>query len=76
MTQFEFNQFSLLTQDLCAGDYEKEIKIEIFQSNKNGRHKNLGSVLLTCNEAKADPNISLNVVKQKNTKLTFKKLQF
>lgn len=74
--QFEFNQFSLLVQDLCGGDRDKEVKIEIFQSNKNGKHKNLGSVLFTVNEAKADPNLSLNVVKQKGTKLTFSKLQF
>jgi hypothetical protein len=30
VTEFEFNQFSLLVQDICAGDYDKEVKIEIF----------------------------------------------
>lgn len=73
-TQFQFNQFSLLVQDMCAGDRDKEVKIEIFQSNKNGRHKNLGSVLFTCNEMKNDANISLNIVKQKGAKMTFQKL--
>lgn len=72
--QFEFNQFSILVQDLCAGDKDKEVKIEFFQSNKNGRHKNLGSCLFTVNEAKNDVNIQLNVVKQKGAKLTFSKL--
>ena len=74
--QFEFNQFSLLVQDLCGGDRDKEIKVEFFQSSKNGRHKNLGSVLFTVNEVKGDANVELSLVKQKGAKLTFSKLIF
>lgn len=74
--QFEFNQFSLLVQDLCGGDRDKEVKVEFFQSSKNGRHKNLGSVLFTVNEVKGDPNVELSIVKQKGAKLTFSKLVF
>ena len=74
--QFEFNQFSLLVQDMCGGDRDKEVKVEFFQSSKNGKHKNLGSVLFTCNEAKNDAGISINVVKQKGAKFSFNKLQF
>lgn len=50
-------------QDLCGGDGDKEIKVEFFQSSKNGKHKNLGSVLFTVNEAKNDARLELNVVK-------------
>lgn len=74
--QFEFNQFSLLVQDLCGGDRDKEIKVEFFQSSKNGRHKNLGSALFTVNEVKDDANTELSLVKQKGAKLTFNKLVF
>jgi hypothetical protein len=66
----------LLVQDLCGGDRDKEVKVEFFQSSKNGRHKNLGSVLFTVNEVKGDANAELNVVKQKGAKLTFSKLLF
>lgn len=74
--QFDFNQFSLLIQDMCGGERDKETKIEFFASQKNGKHKNLGSTLFTINELKADPNSALTVVKQKGAKLTFSKCQF
>ena len=45
-----FNQFSTLVSDLCGNEEDKEIKIEIFRSQKNGRHQNLGSVLFTIEE--------------------------
>jgi len=66
----------LLVQDLCGGDRDKEIKVEFFQSSKNGRHKNLGSALFTVNEVKDDANTELSLVKQKGAKLTFNKLVF
>jgi hypothetical protein len=46
-TKFEFNQFSMLVSDLCAGDKEKEIKIEFFKSQKSGKHENVGQCLYT-----------------------------
>jgi len=29
---FKFNQFSLLVEDMCGGDLDKEVKIEFFKS--------------------------------------------
>lgn len=74
VAQFEFNQFSMLVQDMCGTDKDKEVKVEFFQSSKNGKHKNLGSVLFTVNELKENPDAELQVVKQKGTTVKFKKL--
>lgn len=41
-TVFEFNQFSALVSDLCAGDKDKEVKVEFFKSQKSGKHQNIG----------------------------------
>lgn len=35
---------------MCSGDETKDVKFEFFISQKNGRHKNIGSVILTCEE--------------------------
>ena len=76
VAQFDFNQFSTLVQDLCGADRDKEIKVEFFQSQKNGRHKNLGSVLFTINELKADNTLQLALTKQSGAKFTFTNLVF
>lgn len=53
---FEFNNFSILIADMCGEDLEKEIKVEFFRSQKNGRHVNIGQVLFCVNEIK-DQNV-------------------
>ena len=62
---------------MCGGDLNKDIKIEFFKSQKNGKHQNLGQCLLTIDELKnpEDPNnIQFFVTKQKKTSLTFDKI--
>ena len=49
-TLFEFNQVVLMKSDMCGTDETKDIKIEFFISQKNGRHKNIGSVNLNVQE--------------------------
>ena len=41
-SDFIWNQFSVMVQDICGGDLDKEVKVEVFRSSKNGRHANLG----------------------------------
>ena len=41
---FEFNQVVLMKSDMCGDDEAKDVKVEFFISQKNGRHKNIGSV--------------------------------
>lgn len=74
---FKFNQFSLLVEDMCGGDLEKEVKLEFFKSQKNGKHQNLGSCLISIDELKnpEDPNnIEFYIAKQSKAKLTFDKI--
>ena len=68
---FIFNQFSILVSDVCGGDEDKEVKMEIFRSQKNGRHQNQGSVLFTIAELKNYQQEPLAIVKQKNATLNF-----
>ena len=70
-TKFEFNQFSALISDLCAGDKEKEIKIEFFKSQKSGKHQNIGQVLFTIQELQENQDIELAVTKQNGATLRF-----
>ena len=73
---FKFNQFSLLVEDMCQGDTSKDIKMEFFKSQKNGKHQNLGQCLLTIDELKnpEDGKVEFFVTKQKNAKLSFDKM--
>lgn len=75
-TKFEFNQFSLLVSDLCAGDKDKEIKIEFFKSQKSGKHINIGQSLYTVQELEENQAIELAVTKQEGATLKFSKLSF
>lgn len=45
-----------MKQDLCSGDEEKDVKFEFFISQKNGRHKNIGSVLLNVHDLRENMN--------------------
>ena len=49
---FRWNQVQLGSTDLCKDEIEREIKIEFFRSNPNGRHKNLASVMLNLAQIK------------------------
>jgi len=53
---FEFNQVVLLKQDMCSGDETKDIKFEFFISQKSGRHKNIGSVILNVQDLRESSN--------------------
>lgn len=74
-TVFKFNQLSVLVEDLCAGDLDKDVKIEFFKSQKNGKHQNIGQTLFSIGELKnpEDP-IELFLTKQKKASVTFDKL--
>jgi hypothetical protein len=39
-TVFVWSQYSIMVNDICSSDLDKEIKIEVFRSQKNGRHVN------------------------------------
>lgn len=71
---FSFNQFTLLVSDLCGTDLDQECKIETFISMKNGKHKNVGSVIFTVNDLKNDSSASFDV--SEKTQLSFKDLYF
>lgn len=74
--EFVFNQLSLLKSDVCASLDDREVKVEFFISSKNGRHKNIGSVLFTVNDLKEQmQGTRLPIVKQKDAFLAFQKLE-
>ena len=74
LQKFQFNQFTLLVSDLCGQDHDQEIKIELFISMKNGKHKNVGNLLFTINDLKNDPNASFDL--SEKTQLQFQNLSF
>ena len=41
-SDFVWNQFSVMVQDICGSDLDREVKVEVFRSSKSGRHANLG----------------------------------
>jgi len=53
----------MLISDICAGDKDKEVKVEFFKSQKSGKHQNLGQTLFTVNEIQQDKNIELSLTK-------------
>lgn len=68
---FEFNQVVLMKQDLCSGDEEKDIKFEFFVSQKNGRHKNIGSAILSVRDLRENMQMyQTAIVKSQNGTFT------
>lgn len=45
--RYEFNQLSLLTSDLCSGDENRDVKIELFESEESGRHRKIDRIIFT-----------------------------
>lgn len=70
---FLFNQFSILISDICGSEEDKEVKIEFFRSQKNGRHVNLGQVLFTVEELRGQEDHLFKLTKSTGV-LTFEKL--
>ena len=70
---FVFNQFSILITDICGNDEDKEVKIEYFRSQKNGRHVNLGQVLFTVEELRNQESHMFKLTKSTGV-MTFDKL--
>ena len=74
--EFAFSQFSLLIADVCASDHDRDIRIEVFQSSKTGRHKNLGSSIFTINTLKSEmAQTRLPLSDQASSFLSFSKLE-
>lgn len=46
----EWKAFSLTLQQLCNGDKHRKLKIEVWDYNGNGKHKLIGSVMVTFNQ--------------------------
>jgi len=44
---FTFEKHSLLTSTLAAEDEDREIKLEVYQSQKSGKHKFIGGSTFT-----------------------------
>jgi len=53
---------------------DREVKIEFFKSQKNGRHQNQGQILFTVNELKENNQEEYTLTKSSG-QLTFPKLQ-
>ena len=45
-----------MKHDMCSGDEDKDIKFEFFISQKSGKHKNIGSVILNIADLKSNLN--------------------
>jgi len=74
--EFVFNTLSLLKQDICGSDDDKEVKIEFFVSSKNGKHKNIGNTIFTITDLKEKMEESkFPIIKQKDTFLSFRKFE-
>lgn len=70
---FEFSQVILLKHDLCSSDEDRDIKIEFFVSQKNGRHKNIGNVLFSISDLRQHPdNFEIPIAKQPNSTFQLK----
>ena len=61
---------------MCGSDEDKEIKIEFFQSEKNGKHKNIGQSLFTINTLKGKTEYELSLNKASKGKFTFRNIRF
>ena len=59
--------------DICGEDRDKEVKVEFFQSKKNGRHINQGQFLFTVADIKADNKYFLT---KSNGEVVFDKCLF
>ena len=44
---YNWNQLNVLSADLAGDDIEREVRIEFFESQKSGKHRNCGQVSLT-----------------------------
>lgn len=52
---------------MCSGDESKDVKFEFFISQKNGRHRNIGSVILSVQDLRENMlNYECNIVKSSN----------
>ena len=71
---FEFNQVVLMKSDMCGEDEAKDVKMEFFISQKNGRHKNIGNINFNVQELRENmEQYQAPIVKSSNGQLTLKK---
>ena len=61
---------------MCGGDLTKDVKVEFFKSQKNGKHQNLGQCLVSIDELKNPEHGTpeFYITKQKKAKVTFDKV--
>ena len=45
MFRYPFNQLSLLKSDMCGGDENRDVKIEVFESDTTGLHRSIDWVI-------------------------------
>lgn len=70
---FRWNQVQMPTSELCKDEIEREIKIEFFRSNPNGKHKNIGAI--TLNLAQLKENQSEYEIDKKRGQFTMANLK-
>lgn len=51
---------------MCSGDESKDVKFEFFISQKSGRHKNIGSVILNCQDLRENPQTYQSAIVKSN----------